>query len=99
VSCVGVISHSHGGGLVGSLSSSDLAGLLPEHFVSLAGPVLQYLTARASASWGGQQHVVAAAGQSALPLQQQLQQQQQHQQQPVGSAHAWGLKVSAKTAS
>ncbi|WIA08566.1 hypothetical protein OEZ85_007995 [Tetradesmus obliquus] len=54
VSCVGVISHAHGGGLVGSLSSSDLAGLLPEHFVSLADPVLQYLTARASAS--RQQH-------------------------------------------
>lgn len=55
VSCVGVISHAQGGGLAGSLSSSDLRGLLPEHFASLASPVLSYLTARASASWAGQQ--------------------------------------------
>jgi hypothetical protein len=92
VSCVGVISHAHGGGLVGSLSSSDLAGLLPEHFVSLAGPVLQYLTARSSASWGGQQHTAAAP--AGPPLSPTLQQQQQQQaQQTLGGAHAWGLKV------
>ncbi|KAF6264439.1 hypothetical protein COO60DRAFT_1457574 [Scenedesmus sp. NREL 46B-D3] len=89
VSCVGVVSHAHGGGLVGSLSSSDLAGLLPEHFVSLAGPVLQYLTARASASWGGQPQHAAAAG-PALPAPRVSLQQQQ---QPAGGgARAWGLK-------
>jgi hypothetical protein len=92
VSCVGVISHAHGGGLVGSLSSSDLAGLLPEHFVLLAGPVLQYLTARSSAGWGGQQHTAAAAT-AGPPALHALQQQQQ--QQSVGGAHAWGLKVGS----
>jgi hypothetical protein len=95
VSCVGIISHAHGGGLVGSLSSSDLAGLLPEHFVSLADPVQHYLTARSSASWGGQQHPAAAAA-AGPPVSPALQQQQQ--QQAVGSAHAWGLKVGGAVA-
>eukprot|EP00879_Flechtneria_rotunda_P015760 GHRR01016482.1.p2 GENE.GHRR01016482.1~~GHRR01016482.1.p2 ORF type:complete len:105 (-),score=36.35 GHRR01016482.1:30-344(-) len=56
VSCVGVISHAHGGGLVASLSSSDLLGVQPEHFGVLAMPVLDFLTAKASAGWGAQQH-------------------------------------------
>eukprot|EP00878_Enallax_costatus_P026742 GHUV01028728.1.p1 GENE.GHUV01028728.1~~GHUV01028728.1.p1 ORF type:complete len:303 (+),score=96.34 GHUV01028728.1:528-1436(+) len=58
VSCVGVISHSQGGGLAASLSSSDLRGLLPEHFVALGAPVLQYLTAKASPGWAVQQHAL-----------------------------------------
>jgi hypothetical protein len=60
--------------------------------VSLAGPVLQYLTARASASWGGQQHAAAAVPSALLQMQ-----QQQQQQQAAGSAHAWGLKVGGST--
>jgi hypothetical protein len=93
VSCVGVISHSQGGGLAASLSSSDLCGLLPEQFAAaLSMPVLQYLQAKASASWGAQQHqqqLSQAAAQQQLPGA-QVQQQRQEQ---AGSAHAWGLKV------
>jgi hypothetical protein len=99
VSCVGVISHSQGGGLAASLSSSDLCGLLPEQFAAaLSMPVLQYLQAKASASWGAQQHqlsqVVAQQQQLLLPG---TQPQQQRQEQ-AGSAHAWGLKVSQRCA-
>jgi hypothetical protein len=73
VSCVGVVSHSQGGGLAASLSSSDLSGLLPEQFAAaLSMPVLQYLQAKSSAAWGAQQ---------TLRLQEQQQQQQQQCQQ------------------
>lgn len=99
VSCVGVISHAHGGGLAASLSSSDLRGLLPEHFAALGMPVLQYLTAKASPGWAGQQHGAAAApfkpqlGQLGQQGPQQQQQPGQLQHQHSGSAQAWGLKV------
>jgi len=97
VSCVGVISHAHGGGLTASLSSLDLRGLLPDHFVGLAAPVLQFLTAKASAGWAWQQQKPAAAAAAALPAQQQspqqsprqeLNEQQQQQQQVLGPAAA-----------
>jgi hypothetical protein len=94
VSCVGVISHSQGGGLAASLSSSDLCGLLPEQFAAaLSMPVLQYLQAKASASWGAQQHQqqLSQAAQQQRQLSPGAQQQRQEQ---AGSAHAWGLKVS-----
>lgn len=116
VSCVGVISHSQGGGLAASLSSSDLCGLLPEHFVALGAPVLQYLTAKASPGWAMQQHALVKPCKPQLPPihgmkpilrqpaqdkdEQQDQEQQQQLQQPempqhsLGSAQAWGLKVS-----
>ncbi len=49
MSCVGVIAHESGYGTLGAnLSSSDLRGLLPQHFSSLALPVMQVgLRARA----------------------------------------------------
>lgn len=88
VSCVGVISHSAAGGLAASLSSSDLRGLLPEHFVALGAPVLQYLTAKASASWPAQQHAVfkpsrhvPASPHGAKPLPPQMHAQGQQQQE------------------
>lgn len=103
VSCVGVISHSQGGGLAASLCSSDLCGLLPEQFAAaLSMPVLQYLQAKASAGWGAQQHSRLQQQQAQEQQQQQqspshqgLQQQQQRpeQQGSAGSAHTWGIKV------
>eukprot|EP00775_Hariotina_reticulata_P010491 gene10491-10650_t len=99
VSCVGVISHSHGGGLAASLSSSDLRGLLPEHFVALAAPVLHFLTAKASAGWAGQhQKPSSGAVQQQSPghsPDQELQLEplgEQSQQQMHSSAQGWGLK-------
>jgi hypothetical protein len=99
---VGVISHSRGGGLAASLSSSDLRGLLPEHFVALAAPVLHFLTAKASAGWAGQQQKPS----SGSVLQQQPQQSPRHdvqleqvsdppaQQVAAITAQGWGLKVN-----
>lgn len=101
VSCVGVISHSQGGGLAASLSSSDLCGLLPEQFAAaLSMPVLQYLQAKASAGWGVQQQQQHNGQQPQHMAQQQQQQlpsslqaQQRQEQSLPGSAHTWGLKV------
>lgn len=106
VSCVGVISHAAGGGVAASLSSSDLRGLLPEHFVSLATPVLAFLTAKASAGWAAQQkphlpHMQQQQQQaSPLPSPQQSPQyqqpqpqhapQQQQQQAPQSPLHVAG---------
>jgi hypothetical protein len=46
VSCVGVIAHDGAAGVLGgNLSSSDLRGLLPQHFSALAMPVMQVRTA------------------------------------------------------
>lgn len=64
-----MISHSAGGGLAASLSGSDLLGLLPEHFVALSTPVLQYITAKASASWTAQQPAVLKANRPLPALQ------------------------------
>jgi len=55
VSSVGVISHSHGGGLVANLSAGDLRGLLPAHMGLLAQPVLAFLSSRAAAVGSGWQ--------------------------------------------
>jgi hypothetical protein len=99
VSCVGVISHSQGGGLAASLSSSDLCGLLPEQFAAaLSMPVLQYLQAKASAGWGVQQQQHNGQKPQHIALQQQqvlssLHGQQRPEQPLPGSAHMWGLKV------
>jgi hypothetical protein len=101
VSCVGVISHSHGGGLVATLGNRDLRGLLPEHFAALGSPVLQFLTARASACWPGgvtagrtvsiqpQQPCAEDSGAGVPPQQhrEQEQQQQQQRQQPEQQLH------------
>ncbi len=57
VSSVGIISHDHGGALVANLSVSDLRGLLPQHLMALALPVLQFMSARASiAGWPAARH-------------------------------------------
>jgi hypothetical protein len=105
---VGIISHSTGGGLAASLSSSDLCGLLPEQFAAaLSMPVLQYLQAKSSAGWAvQQQQQQQQQQQAASPKPQPLGQLQQQapssmpallQQRPeqLGSAHLWGLKVRA----
>jgi hypothetical protein len=104
---VGIISHSTGGGLAASLSSSDLCGLLPEQFAAaLSMPVLQYLQAKSSAGWAVQQQQQQQQQQAASPKPQplgQLQQQspsslpalQQQRPEQLGSAHLWGLKVRA----
>ncbi|KAI8465902.1 MAG: hypothetical protein J3K34DRAFT_524964 [Monoraphidium minutum] len=52
VSCVGVIAHDGAAGTLGGhLSSSDLRGLLPQHFPALALPVMQFLSLKASSGW------------------------------------------------
>jgi hypothetical protein len=53
VSCVGVVSHSQGGGLAAQLSAQVLRGLLPQHFSALAAPVMTFLSSQAASSAAG----------------------------------------------